>query len=89
LDVDLPDRRETREMQVDQVERRVQVRRAILKLSVRERRLILAAYWLRWTPTRIAERLNISPATVPGAACRARKKLRAILGDDFMQSITA
>jgi len=81
LESDVPERSADGE---SAAERRIRLRRALRKLVARERRLMLALYWLEWPRERIAARFQLAPTTIPSLASRIRGKLRRLLGVNFM-----
>lgn len=82
LESDVPER--TPDGEAAGTERRVQLRRALRQLAARDRRLMLALYWLKWPRERVAARFRLAPTTIPALASRVRGKLRLLLGGDFM-----
>lgn len=84
LEIDVPER--TTVGEAPAAERNAQLRQALRQLAARERRLMLALYWLQWPRERIASRFQLAPATIPALASRIRGKLRRLLGDDFVNA---
>ncbi|MBL9084894.1 MAG: sigma-70 family RNA polymerase sigma factor [Planctomycetales bacterium] len=82
LESDVPER--TADGESGATERRLQLRRALRQLAARDRRLMLALYWLKWPRERVAARFRLAPATIPALASRVRGKLRLLLGGDVM-----
>ena len=62
-----------------QSEREMQIRRALEKLSERERKIIEMTYWLNYPPRKIAEVLNLTPNHVSVILKRAKANLKKIL----------
>jgi len=59
-----------------QVEMRVSVSRALMRLSARDREALSLRYYGSYTDTEIAERMGVSVGTVKSALWRALRKLR-------------
>lgn len=59
-----------------QVEMRVAVARALMRLSARDREALSLRYYGSYTDTEIAERMGVSVGTVKSALWRALRKLR-------------
>jgi len=59
-----------------QVEMRVAVARALMRLSARDREALSLRYYGAYTDTEIAERMGVSVGTVKSALWRALRKLR-------------
>ena len=59
-----------------QVEMRVSVNRALMRLSARDREALSLRYYGSYTDTEIAERMGVSVGTVKSALWRALRKLR-------------
>jgi RNA polymerase sigma factor (sigma-70 family) len=80
-------RRWARELRVvdggvaDPVEYRPEVLGAVMRLSVRQRAVIVLAYWEQLTPSEIATRLGVSEGSVRRHLARGRSKLRRVLND--------
>jgi RNA polymerase sigma factor (sigma-70 family) len=56
-----------------------EVRDAVLRLSVRQRAVIVLTYWLDLDPAAVADRLGISEGSVRRHLARARARLRKVL----------
>ena len=67
------------ENQILQSEREIQIRRALEKLSDRERQIIEMTYWLNYPPRKIAEVLNMTPNYVSVTLKRAKASLKNFL----------
>jgi RNA polymerase sigma factor (sigma-70 family) len=65
-----------------EVELRPEVWEAVRRLSVRQRAVIVLAYWEDLTPAQIAVRLGLSEGAVRRHLARAREHLRKVLTDD-------
>ena len=80
-------RRWARELRVvdggvaDPVEYRPEVLNAVMQLSVRQRAVIVLAYWEQLTPGEIATRLGVSEGSVRRHLARGRSRLRRVLYD--------
>lgn len=61
---------------MSQVEMRVAVARALMRLSARDREALSLRYYGSYTDTEIAERMGVSVGTVKSALWRALRKLR-------------
>jgi RNA polymerase sigma-70 factor (sigma-E family) len=61
---------------MSQVEMRVAVSRALMRLSARDREALSLRYYGSYTDTEIAERMGVSVGTVKSALWRALRKLR-------------
>lgn len=62
-----------------QSEREIQIRRALEKLSERERKIIEMTYWLNYPPRKIAEVLDMTPNHVSVVLKRAKANLKNFL----------
>jgi RNA polymerase sigma factor (sigma-70 family) len=58
---------------------RPDVRRAVARLSVRQRAVVVLTYWADLAPAAVAERLGISEGAVRRHLARARSSLRRVL----------
>lgn len=67
------------ENKILQAEREMQIRRALEKLSERERKIIEMTYWLNYPPRKIAEVLNLTPNHVSVILKRAKANLKKFL----------
>ena len=66
---------------VEPVEYRPEVLSAVMQLSVRQRAVIVLAYWEQLTPGEIATRLGVSEGSVRRHLARGRSRLRRVLDD--------
>ncbi|WP_187977078.1 RNA polymerase sigma factor [Mycetocola sp. JXN-3] len=62
--------------------------RSLLKLTDREREAILLTYWEGLGAAEVAVALSCSVASAWAILSRARKKLRALLGEPFVAGLT-
>ncbi|MCI0686099.1 MAG: sigma-70 family RNA polymerase sigma factor [Sporichthyaceae bacterium] len=60
---------------------RLDVRKAVAALTVRQRAVIVLTYWADLAPAAVADRLGISEGTVRRHLARARANLRRVLDD--------
>lgn len=67
------------ENKILQTERETQIRRALEKLSERERKIIEMTYWLNYPPRKIAEVLELTPNHVSVILKRAKANLKKFL----------
>jgi len=58
---------------------RPEVRRAVARLSMRQRAVVVLTYWADLAPPAVAERLGISEGSVRRHLARARARLREVL----------
>ena len=61
--------------------RRDAVRSALLRLSERQREVLVLRHYLDWSEAQIADALDISPGSVKAHAHRGSAALRELLGD--------
>jgi RNA polymerase sigma factor (sigma-70 family) len=66
---------------VEPVEYRPEVLSAVMQLSVRQRAVIVLAYWEQLTPGEIATRLGVSDGSVRRHLARGRSRLRRVLDE--------
>jgi RNA polymerase sigma factor (sigma-70 family) len=67
----------------EEVARRVDVLRALSRLSARERRCVLAVDFLGFTPVAASELLDLAPGATRVLLHRARKKLRDLTKEGY------
>lgn len=66
---------------------KIALQRALLKLPARDREVIMLTYWEGLSASDIAVVIDASVASVWATLSRARKKLRAALGDSAAQPV--